>query len=97
MHSQKVLFDMVGAVELLLAEITVEGLLVAVDVLVAREEVAPVGGVGAGVARVALAGLGRARRRARRLRRARTRLARVAARTRATFIAHRFDLVESIE
>lgn len=54
-HAQEVLLNVVGAVELLLAQIAVEGLLVPMDVLVAREQVASVRGVGAGAARVSFA------------------------------------------
>lgn len=65
MHAQEMLLDVVGSIELLLAYIAVERLLVAVDVLVAREEISPVGGVGASAAHVALARVADARSRAR--------------------------------
>lgn len=76
MHPQKVFFDMVSPVELLLADVALERLLVAMDVLVAREQVSTVRGVRAGWAAVALVGGGalwggggRGGRRAARLRR----------------------------
>lgn len=65
MHAQKVLLDVVGAVELLLADIAVEGLLVAVNVLVAREQIPSVCSVRTSAAHVAFAGVAGARARAR--------------------------------
>lgn len=55
MHTQEMLLDVVGAIKLLLTDITVEGFLVSVDVLVAREQVPTIRGVGASAAHVPLA------------------------------------------
>ena len=55
MHPQKVLLDVIGATEGLVADVAVKGLLLAVDVLVACVEVPPVGAVRTIEARVPLA------------------------------------------
>ena len=54
-HPQKVFLDVIGPAEGLVADVAVEGLLLAVDVLVAGVEVPPVGAVGAVEAGVPLA------------------------------------------
>lgn len=61
MHPQEMLLDVVGAVKLLLADVAVEGLFVAMDVLVARKQVPSVGGVRASAAHVAFACIAGAR------------------------------------
>lgn len=54
-HPQEVLFDVVGPIELLLANVTLEGFLFSVDVLVPGEEIPAVRGVRAVGAAVAFA------------------------------------------
>lgn len=55
-HADEVLLYVVGPVELLLADIALEGLVLAVDVLMAGEQVLAVGRVGAVLAVVSLDG-----------------------------------------
>lgn len=59
MHAEKVLFDVVGTVELLPADVAVEWFFVLVDVLVAREQVSSVGCVWTVAATVAFLRVGR--------------------------------------
>jgi len=54
-HSQKVLLHVVGAIEHLLTDVALERLLLPVDTLVSREEIASVRGVGTESARISLA------------------------------------------